>query len=114
VNLSAFVQSDTEFDWGEGQWDLITVLYFPRLRQSLDRIRESLKPGGVVIVEAYHADAVLDRPPGPGRGVTFDTNELLTLFSGFRVFQYQDVRARADWGLHETRLVRLTAQKIPQ
>ena len=39
----------------------------------------------------------LDRPPGPGSGVTFGTNEL-PLFEDFRILRYEDVRARADWG----------------
>lgn len=109
--LRALVESAEEFDWGIDRWDLIVITYFPRLRPSLPKIVESLKPGGVVVVEAYHEDSALDRQPGPGAGVTFATNELLTTFSELRVLRYEDVRAQADWGLFDTRLVRLLAQK---
>jgi 2-polyprenyl-3-methyl-5-hydroxy-6-metoxy-1,4-benzoquinol methylase len=111
VNVTALQQSSAEFDWGTNRWDLIVLAYFPGLRAALPRVLESLRPGGLVVVEAFHADAAADRPPGPGPGVTFGDNELLTVFSGLRTLRYEDVRARADWGLFETRLVRLAARK---
>src|SRR5690606_33267209 len=109
LELDAVVRSHADFDWDAERWDLIVAAYFPVLRQSLDKITAGLRPGGMLVVEAYHADAALDRPPGPGAGVTFADNELLELFAGLRAIEYQDVRARADWGLFETRLVRLAA-----
>jgi SAM-dependent methyltransferase len=111
LRVNGLIQSSDEFDWGKNRWDLIVITYFPQLRQSVQKIVESLTPGGVVLVEAFHKDAALDRPPGPGPSVSFETNELLTMFASLRIVQYQDVRARADWGLFETRLVRLVAQK---
>ena len=111
VTITAMQQRAVEFDWGTDRWDLIVLAYFPGLRASLPRILQSLRPGGHVIVEAYQADAALDKPPGPGPGVTFAENELLTLFGTLRAIRYEDVSARADWGLHTTRLVRLLARK---
>jgi SAM-dependent methyltransferase len=111
--LNCLVQSSEEFHWGKDRWDLIVVAYFPQLRSSLPKLLESLRPGGIVVIEAYHKEAALDRPPGPGAGVTFDSNELIKLLASLRVLKYEDVRARADWGLFNTRLVRLLAQKHP-
>ena len=111
LKLAALRQTAAAFDWGTNRWDLIAVMYFPGLRAYLPQIARSLKPGGVVAIEAYHADAALDRPPGPGPGVRFESNELLTLFASFRILRYEDVRARADWGMYTTRMVRLLAQK---
>lgn len=111
LELTALVEGSAEFDWGEERWDLIVVAYFPFLRQSIEPLLRSLRPGGSIVVEAYHADAALDRPPGPSPGVTFDDNELLELFSGLRVIEYQDRRGIADWDLFKTRLVRLHARK---
>ena len=111
LEIDAVVQSSQEYDWGVERWDLIVLAYFPFLRPALPSILAGLRPGGAVVVEAYHADSALDRPPGPGAGVTFATNELLRLFTDLRVIQYQDLRAKADWGLFETRLVRLFARK---
>jgi len=113
LTLTTVLATDAEFDWGTNRWDLIVVAYFPQLRRSMARIVASLKPGGVVVVEAYHADAALDRSPGPGPGVTYQANELPTLVAPLRVLRYEEPRARADWGLYETRLVRLLAQKRP-
>lgn len=39
----------------------------------------------------------------------FDTNELLRLFGEFRIVRYGDTNAVADFGLIETRVVRLAA-----
>lgn len=111
VKITAVQQRSAEFDWGTERWDLIVLAYFPGLRAAAPRILQSLRPGGHVIVEAYQADAALDKPPGPGTGVTFADNELLTIFGTLRAIRYEDVRARADWGMHTTRLVRLLARK---
>ncbi|HEU0006729.1 MAG TPA: class I SAM-dependent methyltransferase [Terriglobia bacterium] len=113
LTVNCILQSSDEFNWGKDRWDLIVVIYFPQMRGSLQKIIDSLRPGGLVVLEAYHKAAALDRPPGPGPGVTFDNNELIKLFAPLRILQYQDVRGRADWGLFDTRLVRLLAQKHP-
>jgi SAM-dependent methyltransferase len=113
VPLTARVERSQEFEWGTDRWDLIVATYFPALRQSAQTIVNSLRPGGVLVVEAFQKDAALDREPEPGPGVTFDVNELLALFPTLRVLRYEDLRAQADWGLYETRLVRLLAQKRP-
>ncbi|MGH9308012.1 MAG: hypothetical protein ACRD1U_01470 [Vicinamibacterales bacterium] len=46
-----------------------------------------------------------------GGAVVFDTNELLQLFPPLRVVRYEDTNAVADFGLAETRVVRLAAVK---
>lgn len=44
---------------------------------------------------------------------TYRNNELLNLFSDFRILRYEDTAARPDWGIEfpKNRLVRLEAQK---
>jgi hypothetical protein len=44
--------------------------------------------------------------------VVFDTNELLNIFRGLRVVHYEDTTAKGDFGLEETRVVRLAAIKL--
>ena len=61
------------------------------------------------MVEGFHRDAT--KESAIGGGVVFDTNELLKLFERFRVVQYEDVQAMGDFGMRNTRVVRLAAEK---
>jgi len=108
VTLTTFIKRDDEFDFGRDRWDLILLSYVGA-RDVVDRVYDSLKPGGVVIVEAFHRDATKDGPIG--RAVVFETNELLKLFERFRILRYEDTMATADFGLRPSRVVRLCAQK---
>ena len=108
VPLTAVIDDDEHFDFGRAQWDLL-VLSYVRVRGLAARVYESLKPGGIVVVEGFHRDATKDSPIGGA--VVFETNELLKLFDRFRVLQYEDTDAVGDFGLQKTRVVRLAAQK---
>jgi SAM-dependent methyltransferase len=108
VTLRTSTERDDEFDFGTNQWDLI-VLSYVSVRPLIDRVRQSLKPGGLAVIEAFHRDATKDS--GIGGAVVFDTNELLELFQDFRIVHYEDARAVGDFGMRETRLVRLAAEK---
>jgi SAM-dependent methyltransferase len=108
VKLTALVQRDDQFDFGNQQWDLI-VLSYVGARGLVSRVHDSLKPGGLVVLEAFHRDA---QKAGPiGGAVVFDTNELLKLFDRFRILRYEDTDGTGDFGLASTRLVRLCAQR---
>lgn len=110
VKLDAVVQSAEEFDFGTNRWDLVVVTYVPLSGMLVDRIRQSLKPGGVVLMEHFHAETRRVRLMSDGLG----DNELLRTFADFRILHYEDTWAKQDWGLQlgpENRLVRLLAQK---
>jgi SAM-dependent methyltransferase len=106
VKITTSVVGEEQFDWGDSQWDLI-VLSYVGARDFVQRVARSLKPGGMVIVEAFHRDATKAGPIGPP--VVFDTNELPRLFDGLRVVRYEDTEAIGDFGLEHTRVVRLAA-----
>jgi SAM-dependent methyltransferase len=108
LKLTTLTVGDEEFDFGKDKWDLV-VLSYVSLRHIGQRVFDSLKPGGRVIVEGFHRDATKNGPIGDG--VVFDTNELLTIFNKFRILHYEDVQGVGDFGLRDTRLVRLCAQK---
>jgi len=108
VTITTSVARDTDFDWGTAQWDLILLAYVGG-REYVTQVTRSLRPGGMVILEAFHRDAT--KTGSIGGSVVFDTNELLTLFPGFRVVRYEDVEAPADFGRGMTRVVRLAAIK---
>ena len=115
VQLTAIVAADDTFDWGRERWDLVLLSYVG-LRPMVPRVLESLRPGGLVVVEAFERDATKNASIGPG--VVFDANELLTIFKELRILHYEDAEADADFGKSQagfgkerTRVVRLAAEK---
>lgn len=108
VKIKTVLSTSESFDFGKSKWDLILISYAGG-RDVQKQVIESLKPGGLVILEGFHHDAT--KGSSIGGSVVFQTNELLTLFTGFRVLQYEDVQTKADFGPGETRVVRLLAQK---
>jgi 2-polyprenyl-3-methyl-5-hydroxy-6-metoxy-1,4-benzoquinol methylase len=110
VKISTYTQGSEAFDWGENRWDLIVATYEP-IREFRDQLIRSLRAGGIVVVEAAHLDANKSGNIDPS--VVFDTNELLRLFPGFRILDYEDRLAQADFGPRNamSRVVRLCAQK---
>jgi SAM-dependent methyltransferase len=108
VTLQALVLRDDQFDFGKDKWNLIVFSYVG-VRSLVGRAYDSLAPGGMVVVEAFHRDAT--RTDMIGSDVVFDTNELLKLFERFRVIRYEDTEDVSDFGRKRLRLVRLCAQK---
>lgn len=103
VKINTVAMSDEEFPFGTAQWDLIAIVY-PIEKRSVFRVRQALRPGGVVVIECGHKD---------GKDVPFeyDTNELLRIFEGFKIRKYEDTVGMHDWMRKELRLVRLIAEK---
>lgn len=108
VKIITSVARAEDFDWGESKWDLI-VLSYVGARDMVANVTRALRPGGMVVVEGFHRDATRAHPIGGA--VVFDTNELLKLFPDLRIVRYEDTNAVGDFGLDETRVVRLAAVK---
>ncbi len=108
AKITTHVARDVDFDWGTAEWDLIVLSYVGG-REYVKQVTQALRPGGMVILEAFHRDAT--KNSSIGGSVVFDTNELLRLFPGLRVVRYEDVEAPADFGKRTTRVVRLAAIK---
>jgi SAM-dependent methyltransferase len=108
VKITPVLQSAEDFDWGRERWDLIAPLYFVGVRENAAKIRESLKPDGLLVIEAFLAAA-----GAPGRGVDWQPGELKKLFSeGFQILRYEETEGVADYGQKSVQLVRLVARKI--
>ena len=104
LSLAAIHASDEEFDFGRERWDLIAILYAIEKR-SVFRVRDALRPGGVVAVEGAHRSA-------SGGDWEFESNELLRIFEGFRILKYEELDGAYDWApAKPVRMVRLVAQK---
>jgi SAM-dependent methyltransferase len=113
VPLTTEVHDMATYDWGTNKWDLI-VLSYAGGRDYAPRVAKALKPGGLVVLEAFHMDATkrLAVVDGDYR-VFFNTNELPTLYgaAGLKIVRYEEPLAPADFTKETLRLVRLVAQK---
>jgi SAM-dependent methyltransferase len=94
VRLTA-VQADLfEHDLGDGKWDLVTNIYYNPAIQVLDRIKRSVRPGGLLLVEGYGADHEGGGPPPWSR---YGPNQLTTELAGWRILEYQDGVYTSPW-----------------
>lgn len=79
------------WDYGVDQWDLAALIYMDCDPKLVGSLRKSLKPGGLVVSERFHRDAM------PALGT--DPQQLAGLFAeGFDVLQNDVVEAVSDWG----------------
>ncbi len=108
ITLYTQVAGAEQFDFGRNRWDLILLSYVGG-REFKDRIMQALRPGGIVVVEAFHRDATKGR--SIGGGVVFDTAELPLLFKDLRVVRYQEPLSIADFGQTRVRVVQFCAEK---
>ncbi|MBA3458172.1 MAG: methyltransferase domain-containing protein [Deltaproteobacteria bacterium] len=106
VKLTA-VQADNEtYDFGKDKWDLVTLIYAGNNPSMIEKIKPSIKKGGVFVVEYFHKDATGSVGIGG-----FADGELAMQFAGWKVQKDEVVEDIADWGLRKLKLVRFTAQK---
>jgi SAM-dependent methyltransferase len=109
VNITALLESNESFDFGRAQWDLIVATYAPFPLTTADyvqRLRGSLTPGGLVVVESFASDA---NAPSR-RPVDIDPTDLRRAFDSFRILYFEDTVALPDWTREKTCLVRLVAE----
>ncbi len=106
MRLSTVLKRHAEFDYGTGQWDLVVMTYhFAPLDDPafVKRVSDSLRPGGMVIVEQFNA------PPGPN--AKGPANALSKSFAALRVIHYEDAPDVSEWGGFQARIGRIAAQK---
>jgi SAM-dependent methyltransferase len=96
------------WDFGRERWDLVVFVYAGADPKDIERIKTSLRPGGLVVIEVFHADGT-----GGTRSSGFATGELARLFGdGFRIVRDETVEDIADWGgPSKVKLVRFVAEK---
>jgi len=110
VNLTALVDDLDRYDFGKGQWDLITLFYMHAWYHggkpaSPKRLMAALKPGGLLVTEGFAGTEKF----------MFQPNELLRDFSDLRVLRYEDVEDEADWNPgRKSHIIRFVAEKGQQ
>jgi 2-polyprenyl-3-methyl-5-hydroxy-6-metoxy-1,4-benzoquinol methylase len=96
VKLEALVADADRFDYGRQRWDLVVGMYMHAvITRNAEKIMESLKPGGLLVVEGFHRD--LNRRGVQGEYFGYQSNELLKAFERLRVLYYEDTITAADW-----------------
>jgi 2-polyprenyl-3-methyl-5-hydroxy-6-metoxy-1,4-benzoquinol methylase len=105
VKIKTVKASMEDFDFGVGQWGLVVATYVGA--DWREKAVKGLKPGGVVVVEAF------SRTAQAPRGAGFGPNQLLKLFmdQNLRILRYEDVDGTPDWSQEPGRVVHLFAQK---
>jgi SAM-dependent methyltransferase len=111
VKLNAVRETDETFNYGSNQWDLIAFIYEPFPVTSaayVERLRTSMKAGGIIVIESYGDEATTpNRPP-----VAIDPGQLLAAFKDFRVLHFEDTVTMGDWDVQKKRrVVRMVAEK---
>ncbi|GAB3582213.1 class I SAM-dependent methyltransferase [Hymenobacter daeguensis] len=113
VKLTTEVADMAKYDWGTNKWDLI-VLSYAGGRDYADRVMRALKPGGIVVLEAFHMDATKRlQVVGGDYRVFFNTNELPRRYTaaGLKILRYEEPIGTADFTKEQLRLVKMVAQK---
>ena len=113
LKIDARVGDVDKFDYGKQRWDLVVGMYMHQyLTRNAKKIVDSLKPGGMLVIEGIHRDINRDNLQGERYG--HYSNELPKVFGRLRVLYYEDTVAPADWeksGGKPVPIVRLIAVK---
>lgn len=113
VKITTVVYDMAKYDWGTNEWDLI-VLSYAGGREYAPRVAQALKPGGIVVLEAFHMDATNQlQVVGGDYRVFFNTDELPKLYraAGLKIVRYEEPVGVADFTKKQLRLVKMVAQK---
>ncbi len=113
LNLTTYIASYETFDYGAEKWDLITWLYGACLEtdQIAEKIKKSLKPGGLFVFEFFHRDAgiAMGRPD-----FGCEKNALKEKFKkvgGFEILLYEEKEGVADYSLKPYKLIYMVLSK---
>jgi SAM-dependent methyltransferase len=105
LRIEAINVDEATWDYGSEKWDLIALFYTCCDAKMVEKVKRSLKRGGLLVVEGFHRDAGFD--------VFVPPDQLLALKTGFNILRDDVVDDVSDWGPRGARvkLVRLVAQK---
>ena len=93
-----------EWDFGVNRFDLVTLMYAGDHAKWIEKIKASLRDGGLFIVEGWAKQS-------PDSLVGFGEGQLAKLFDGFEVLRDETVQDVPDWAWDEGKLVRFVARK---
>lgn len=95
-----------EYDFGKNRWDLVTMIYAGNDTKWIEKIKPSLRPGGLFVVEYFARENLGTSTEGFAKG------DLAKLFaSGFEILRDEVVEDAPDWAMDRATLVRFVAKK---
>jgi hypothetical protein len=99
------VEADADsYDFGVARWDLVTMIYAGSSTKLIERIKPSIKPGGLFVLE-FFANV-------PGEPGGFAEGQLAGLFApDFAIVRDEAVEDTPDWAKDRARLVRFVARR---
>ncbi len=88
VRIETLAADLDDFGWDIGTFDVVVCFYFLD-RKLFSRIRDAVKPGGLVFYETFTLDYL--KYSNFKEEWVLSHNELLTAFNNFRILRYRDV-----------------------
>lgn len=104
LTLDAVNVDINTYDFGTARWDLVTMLYASNNVKWIEKIKPSVKRGGLFVLEYFHRDG--------STGDGFATGELAALFKDdFVIVRDEVVDGTPDWAMDHATIVRFVAKK---
>ena len=91
VNVNFNCSAWQSFDWKTANYDLVAGIFFQfatpdERKQLFEKIKQSLKPGGVVLIQGYGRNQLSYNTGGPGKlDHLYDEDLLRQAFAGFDI-----------------------------
>jgi SAM-dependent methyltransferase len=105
VQLDAIRADIHECDLGVDRFDLVTLIYTNDFVHCFDKIKASLRTGGLLVVDGWAKET-------PDSDVGFADGELARIFEGYEVMRDEIVDDVPDWAHDKGKLVRFVARKV--
>ena len=93
-----------EWDFGVNRFDLVTLLYVGDHARWIDKIKATLRTGGLFVVEGWARVS-------PDSDVGFAEGQLAKLFEGYEILRDETIEDVPDWAWDKGKLVRFVARK---
>jgi SAM-dependent methyltransferase len=104
--LDAVDMNIDKYDFGINRWDLVTMIYATDNSTWMEKIKPSLRKGGLFVLEYFALD------PSNGNDDGIPAGKLAKLFGdGFEILRDEVVDDVPDWGMDWAKLVRFVARK---
>lgn len=107
VSIDAVDANIESYDFGTARWDLVTMIYAGESTEMIGKIKPSVAPGGLFIVEYFVAG-----PTSCCGG--FEADQPGALFAGdpaWEIVRNERVEDVPDWATDKAHLVRFVARK---